>query len=405
MEFRPIFSALMRNKVGLILIASQIALTLAIVSNSLFIINERLGMMGRPSGLDEANVFSITSTAFAPGLDPRELTRADLELLRNLDGVVAASHANSLPLGGSGWGEGIAAKPVAPEDQDVIGTTMYMGDEGLRAALGVDLAEGRDFLPEEILDREPGDRDYANVVILSKTLATRLFPDGSAVGKSVYASGNGQRPLTVVGVVERLQAPWSNWTDLENSVIMPLRFNDSDRRYVIRTEPGRRDAVMAEVEKRLSEANTGRIVRGMRTFEDIRAQAYREDRAMSIILGCVVGALLLITGLGIVGLASFWVTQRYKQIGTRRALGARRGNVMRYFQIENLIITAIGLAAGAVLAIAFNLWLVENLNVPRMSWFYLPAGALGLLMLGQLAVFGPARRATRIPPAVATRSV
>ena len=66
MEIRPIFSALLRNKIGLILIAAQVAITLAIVTNSLFIINERLTKMDRPSGLDEPNLFTISSLGFAP---------------------------------------------------------------------------------------------------------------------------------------------------------------------------------------------------------------------------------------------------------------------------------------------------------------------------------------------------
>ena len=62
-------------------------------------------------------------------------------------------------------------------------------------------------------------------------------------------------------------------------------------------------------------------------------------------------ALLVVTSFGIVGLASFWVQQRTKMIGTRRALGATRGQILRYFQAENLLLTTAGIAIGMVGAV------------------------------------------------------
>jgi putative ABC transport system permease protein len=104
-------------------------------------------------------------------------------------------------------------------------------------------------------------------------------------------------------------------------------------------------------------------------------------------------------------MASFWVAQRTKQIGTRRALGATRGDILRYFQIENFIITTLGLIVGGILAYAFSFWLMRHYQAPRLPWYYVPIGFLCLWLLGQLAVLGPALRATRVPPVVATRSL
>jgi putative ABC transport system permease protein len=126
---------------------------------------------------------------------------------------------------------------------------------------------------------------------------------------------------------------------------------------------------------------------------------------MAIILGAVIFALLAVTALGIVGMASFWVAQRTRQIGTRRALGATKFDILRYFQTENFIITTLGLIAGGVLAYGLSLWLMQQYQSPRLPWYYVPVGFVCLWLLGQLAVFGPALRASRVPPAVATRSV
>ncbi len=175
--------------------------------------------------------------------------------------------------------------------------------------------------------------------------------------------------------------------------------------YFVRAEPGRRDEIMKTVEAKLIDSNHNRIVRSLKSVEKIRAECYADDRAMMMILGTVIFCLLTITALGIVGMASFWVTQRTRQIGTRRALGATRGSILRYFLTENFLITTGGLLLGAVLSYAFSLWMMAHVSEARLlPWQYLPVGFVTLWVLGQLAVLGPATRAARVPPAIATRS-
>jgi putative ABC transport system permease protein len=113
----------------------------------------------------------------------------------------------------------------------------------------------------------------------------------------------------------------------------------------------------------------------------------------------------VVTALGIVGLASFWVQQRTKQIGVRRALGATRGQILRYFQTENFLLATLGIVLGMLGAYGLNQLLMSHYEFPRLPAIYLPIGAVVLWVLGQIAVFGPARRAGAVPPAVATRSV
>ena len=119
----------------------------------------------------------------------------------------------------------------------------------------------------------------------------------------------------------------------------------------------------------------------------------------------MIAALLLVTALGIIGLASFWVQQRRRQIGIRRALGATRGDILRYFQTENFLIVTGGIVLGMALAFGLNLMLMKLYELPRLPLYYLPIGALVLWGLGQLAVLAPALRAAAVPPVVATRSV
>jgi len=89
----------------------------------------------------------------------------------------------------------------------------------------------------------------------------------------------------------------------------------------------------------------------------------------------------------------------------RRALGATRGDILRYFQLENFILASAGIVLGMALAYAINLWLMQKYQVARLPAGFLPVGAGLLWILGQIAVLGPALRASLIPPAIATRTV
>ncbi|MBN8799520.1 MAG: FtsX-like permease family protein, partial [Stenotrophomonas nitritireducens] len=141
-----------------------------------------------------------------------------------------------------------------------------------------------------------------------------------------------------------------------------------------------------------------------RMLSELRERYFRSDRAMAWLLVGVIAAMLLVTALGIIGLASFWVQQRTKQIGIRRALGATRGQITRYFQTENLLLTGTGITLGMLLAYGGNQMLMHYFETARLPLHYLPLGAVALLLLGQAAVIGPALRAAAVPPIVATRS-
>jgi putative ABC transport system permease protein len=411
MEIRPIISALMRSKVALILIGLQIALTLAIVCNALFIISQRIETMNRPSGMNEADTFIIGSNGFGEGFSTKNTFVEDLALIRSLPGVRDAAPINSVPMSDGGWSEGVFMAPGQKVPTTV--STMYFMDEHGIDAYGTKLVAGRNFKPEEITVRDRGSVDWPPGIIVTQALANKLYPGQDAVGKQVYLDYE-KPPQTILGIVDRLIVPWpksfsfnGDYSVVENSVLVPqMTAYGNSTRYLIRSEPGRRDELMKTVEAKLIDSNHSRIVRGVKSMEKIRAECYANDRAMMIILGTVIFCLLTITALGIVGMASFWVTQRTKQIGTRRALGATRASILRYFLTENFLITTGGLLLGAVLTYAFSLWLMAHEQEAKLlPWHYVPVGFIALWALGQIAVLGPATRAARVPPAVATRSV
>lgn len=403
MEIGPIWRAMMRNKTGAILIALQIAVTMAIMVNAVSIMQDRATQMARPSGVDEQNIFYITSVGFASDFNERTTIEEDLRALRALPGVVNAIQSNSVPLSGGGWSMSLQAEPG--EEIDGTGVALYFVDEHGMDAFGLKLHSGRNFNENEVGWREPGTTEWPNTALITVAMAEALFPDNaeSAVGKTVYINDN--EPITVIGLIEQLQAPWNGWDGVERVMLTPSHTLFEGTRYIIRAEPGMRDELMPKVEAMLAESNKGRLVRQMRTMEETRERSYRSDSAMITILTFTVILLIVITSLGIVGLASFSVNRRTKQIGTRRALGASKVAILRYFMTENFLISVVGVAIGAALTIGLNIVMIEAFSLTRVAWYLIPVAMLMLLVVGQAAVFGPARRAASVPPAVATRTV
>jgi putative ABC transport system permease protein len=227
------------------------------------------------------------------------------------------------------------------------------------------------------------------------------------VGKQFYSWGD--EPTRVIGVVEHMVRPNRSGgpAEFEYSMILPVRVPYTvGGNYLIRvTDPTRRTEVIAAAEKALEHNASNRIMLEKKTMEEMRRDYYQDDRSMAWLMVSVCVALLIVTALGIVGLASFWVQQRTRQIGVRRALGATKGQILRYFQTENFLLATLGIVVGMILAFGINQLMMERYELPRLPLLYLPIGAVVLWLLGQVSVFGPARRAAAVPPAVATRSV
>jgi len=403
MGLRPILSAMRRNKFGALLIATQMAVTLAFLANALTLVEQRIAWSDRPSGLDEANIFVIHSETVGDAGGPAARQASDVDALRALNGVVDAYAANMYPLEGGGWIETVNL--TADQKTPTAFAAHYMGDEHALHTMGLKLIAGRNFTPDEIVNRTDNDMPMPSGFIVSKALAAKLFPQGNALGQPIFVEND--KPIAIIGIVDRLQGPMTVATGFdstysENSVFTPYRLIGERNVYMVRVQPGQLNAVMKAAEAKLMQLQGNRILQ-TRSMPEVRADAYRGDHGLIVLLTCICVALLIVTAFGIVGLTSYWVAQRRQQIGIRRALGATRQAIVRYFQTENFMIAAAGATVGIAFAIALNLWMVRSFEMVRMDNSRAIAGALIILLLGQFAVLWPALRAASIPPALATR--
>jgi putative ABC transport system permease protein len=401
MDILPILRAMARTKVGAILIGLQIALTLAIVCNSLSVIQQFVQRMQQPTGIDEPNIFTLSGTRTSESGDLEARIRGDLAGLRSLPEVVDAFSGISLPLDGNSYSMPMSVTPDQRSPSAIA--PMYHTDEHGLAALGVKLIAGRWFHADEVGLLRFYENKPPAAVVVTQDLARVLFPAGSALGQIVYFTPT--QSSRIVGVVEKMQTPGAaNGGQTERSVFLPALPMNMSYQYLVRARPGQLAAAMRAAQDKLFAIDAHRIIESVRPFAENRHAAYLLPRTIAIMLAVVSTLLLAVTAFGVVGLTAYWVTQRRRQIGMRRALGARRVDILSYFHTENLLIVAAGCVLGIGLGLGVNTLLASSLEMMRMSVGYICLGALIVLVLCQAAVLWPALRAASIAPAVATRA-
>jgi putative ABC transport system permease protein len=411
MDIRPILMTLRRHKFTSCLLVLEIAFTCAIICNAIFLISQRLENMRMPSGIAEQELVYVKMAYIGERPDAKARAAEDVAVLSTIAGVKAVTIASELPFDDGSDNAGV--KKTLDQRDDSLSTTLYYGED-LRRILGVELVEGRDFRPEEYQDLEDVEVELdkgqlsklPRSAIITRAMADKLWPREDALGKQFYLGKS--VPLTVIGVVDTLIRPgeFGVAKGPQYSGLLPVRmFMGQGAAYLMRTAPPDRDSVLKAARAKLIALDPNRIVLEKGTMEQHRRDFFQNDRAMAGILTGVCLAILIVTALGIVGLASFWVSQRNHSIGVRRALGATRSNILNYFQTENFLLTTMGIAFGMVLAYGINLFLIVHYELPRLPVMYLPIGALLLWLIGQCAVLGPAMRAAAVPPVVATRAV
>ncbi|KJV35204.1 ABC transporter permease [Luteibacter yeojuensis] len=402
MRMHPIFAALRHHRLATTLIVLQIALACAVMCNACSLIAARWHATQLVTGIDEASLGTLYLDGFEPGR-ANDLNARVLEGLRAIPGVTAANVINTVPFS---HGSGTVGVTLDPEHQREGGVVdVYLGTPGTLQTLGIRIVEGHAPTPDDYRPAGEFFPAQANVLV-TRSAANHMWPGESPLGKAIYID---KTIFRVIGVMEHLAIARSpetpggeDWSIFAPALPGPTLAGT----YVIRAKPGDIDAVMHKAREAIATlAPDAVLIRDKSaTLQELRTARFANDKAMiGILLGIIV-ALLLVTALGIVGLASFWVARRRKQIGIRRAIGATRRDILHYFQIENFFIVSLGIGAGVVLAYAASLTLMLYHEVPLLPPWYVALGAGTLWLLGQLAVLGPALRAAAVPPVVATRA-
>ena len=400
LEIKPIFHALCRSKVGAILLLIQIAITTAIVSNAAFIIQDRVSYLSQETGYPEQDIFVFNVMMFGKDVSPSQQYELDEEMLRQIPGVVDAAYSSNTPLSGSGSSSDFSLKPAPEESKSARTSYMFIDEHGINT-YGVKLIAGRNYTEDEVIVTDNYD-ELSKVTVVTKTLLDELFPDGNGLGQTVYF---GDIPMKIIGVIDLMKGPWLKDSRPDNVALLPFIKPGTNARFVVRTEPGQRQSVMNRVEEAMLKNYNKRVISRIRGLDDDKESYMAEDTLMMRMLIVLITILVLVTALGIFGLTLFNISKRTKQIGTRRALGARKSAIISYFLVENAMICIVGLVIGVIAAVYLGQLLMQHFSIAQLDISYVLATALAVFVMSLLAVLAPAKRAANISPSIATRTI
>ncbi len=410
MEIVPILSSLKRSKIGALVIVIQTALTMLMISNVASIVASRAAFFTRPTGMNEANLFA-TGWRFIKEDATQAMLETDIHSVLSVPGVVDMVSTNSYPIRGHGLMMGVGLKAGESGEQAIGGIdTVYAMDNHAVTTMGLQLVAGRNFRSDEIFTGNSKPGSVPQVAIITASLAKSLFGNQDALDRVVYlAGGPTNSPLTVIGIVKRLQgvtaADTLDSVASENSIIVPIRTPAPNELFLIRVKPGSLQTVMPAVQVALVKNNPRRIFGRLRPYSEVKASAYEKDRLIAIALIVIAAILVCIAVLSVTGLTSYWVVRRRLQIGIRRALGATRAAIIRYFLLENAVLCLIGVGVGSVAALIVNRWLFVRYGVGRIPVFDLLSCCVTIIVIGQLAAVVPAARAAKDDPAKTLRVI
>lgn len=406
MELKHIFASLKRNNALAILIVLQISITLVMVSNSVFITLDVLKGWLKPTGLQEQNLVWVYNQFYDQDINLETQIERDLQDLRNIPGVIEVTTTVEVPFESATsfrWTFDSAEQNAARFQISLLDL-----DENGPAVIDAELLEGRWYTPDEVAYGDITTVTHPAVVLISETLASTMYPNESALGKNLYLQPDGGEGAKVIGVYKDFmggdvavyrEVPYS-------TVIRPMRAwgRDYTTNYLMKTEPGMAPQLLAPIEDKLYETR-GRYIILTEVLTRTLKRLYdgRTSFAFTMLGMSAIG--IIITALGIIGLVGLSISQRKKQIGTRRALGATKWQVVRYFLVENSILTLLGLFIGLLLSYAMNYILATRFNNPGLIelHYWLLIGA-GLWLINLLAASVPAKRAADVDPAIVTRS-
>lgn len=401
LDIKPIFNAIRRSKIGAVLLLLQIALTMAIVSNAAFMINDHVSYLREDTGFPEKEIFSLSVMTFGTDRSLSQQAELDETMIRSLPGVIDASLIQAIPLSGGGSSSSVALKPSPEQSKSINVPYYYTDDHGLNT-FGIKLLEGRNFRPEEVIVGNDFTGNGPNTIIVSQALAEALFSDGGALGETVYLKN---RPLEIIGIVGTMKSPWPNGMRDKTTAIVPFMDVQNYQHILVRTDKTERANIMANIEQNMLDVYDKRVIINVDGLDKTKENYDATDVLMMRMLIVLVVILLLVTALGIFGLTQFNISKRTKQIGTRRALGARKSAIVRYFLVENTMVCIAGLVIGGIVAVVLGDVMMKSYSISSLEPEFILGTAVFIFVMSLLAVIFPAMRAANISPSIATRSI
>jgi putative ABC transport system permease protein len=283
------------------------------------------------------------------------------------------------------------------EDKYLQDVKYILAEEHLMDAMGFTLLEGRFLNSSDQLDF--GSEEKHNIVI-TESLKKALYGDDSAIGQE---TNNG----FIVGVIKDIvldpTLPEDKQYGLFINTIMEYIF--TGRFYVMNVEPGKMANVRAKVSEVILAVQPERDIFNVFTMEEHLKRFYRDDQGLADLFMLLCGLMLFVTAISSYAYSQFHISRQKKFIGIRRALGARKKDILLYVLTENWLVYALGCLLGVVVVFGFNILLSQYivLSKPDIMLFFLATSII--FISGTIATWFPASSTSNIPPVIATKTV
>jgi len=391
---------------------TQIAASFVLLAGASMLVTTLIALQTARTGLDTRHVLAINVPAMTQGKTQQQVVDFYKEAIRQIDalpgvtrtafGIVAPWRDGNFGFGLQFSADGHAPHPAGEEDPRAHFRTI---SPGFFAALGVPILAGRDFNELDGQTKEP-------VVIVSETLAKRMFPNGDAIDRHVYwtdpvlqfAIGITATPRRIIGIA----------ADIDDQHIVPepaLTIYDAmgagplfGGRLFIHTSMNPYSLVTPATQI-IRNMSVDQPVEHAATLEDIRAEVLTPDRLNTLVFGVFAAVALAIAVVGVAGVLAFSVSARTREFGIRLALGSQPQELLKGVVVEGAMMAGAGLMAGA----AFGYVLARLagryfLDVKMPGALPIVVSAVVLLIAAIVASMVPAARAAHVDVIEALRS-
>jgi predicted permease len=389
----------------------QIAASFVLMAGASMLLKTLLSLQAAPTGFETRQVLAINVPVMSYGRTPDQVVTFYKEALRRisaLPGVDNAAIGTTIPWRDAGnFGPGFQFSADghvrAPGEEDPRARLRTI-TPGYFASLGVPVIAGRDF-------NDADRRGAESVVIVSKSLAQRMFPNQDAVNRHIFWTDPVMKfvdispaPRRIVGVT----------ADIDDENIVPGQaitvyhpFGQQDAwggRLFVHTH-GDPYALAAPITRIIREMSADQPVERAATLEDIRAEVLTPDRLNTVVFGGFAILALAISVVGVAGVLAFSVSGRTREFGIRLALGAHPRKILANVLIDGIVIAAVGIVAGAILGFAASRLIGGYIQDVRLPGVAPLIGSLAVILVSTvIASVLPAARAARVDVTQALRS-
>ncbi len=404
MNFKALLKSLLLRKFTTGLLILQLAITLGLLVNSAILAIDIQAKISQPTGLDNDNIL-IVSTHPTSGnyrdLDYfRSIATEDMAKLSQLPGVKDVSVTNQLPIRTRGMISNThdLDNPEQEKNDKYLQDVKYiLAEKNLAAAMGFTLLEGRFLNDSDQLDF--GSEEKHNIVI-TESLKRALYGDDSAIGQE---TNNG----FIVGVIKDITLDPTLPADKQYGLFINtmMEYIFVGRYYVLNVEPGQMANVRSKVSDTILAVQAERDIFDVLTMTEHLKGFYRDDQGLVDLFLLLCGLMLFVTAISSYAYSQFHISRQKKFIGIRRALGARKKDVLLYVLTENWLVYSIGCLLGVLVAFGFNILLSQHITLSKPDLILFLLITCVIFISGTLATWLPAKNTSNIPPVLATKTV